>query len=516
MTTPDTVSGDYNAMAGYWSMVETILDGADAMRAAGTTYLPQFPNETETDYGYRRTNAKFTNIYGDIVSNLAAKPFSEAVRVSDDSASDRIKELVEDIDGRGNNLHVFAGNVFHAGINNAVDWILVEFSKATPAPGGRALTQAEEKAQGLRPYWVHVPARRMLAVYSDIIAGQEIITHARIREDRVERTDYTERNVERVRIFNREPVTDDAGQVTGYSPATYAVWEKGTVTAAANQPAGAANAAGWTQVETGVVSIGVIALVPFITGRRKGGSWQFVPPLKDAAFLQIEHYQQETALKSIKELTAFPMLAGNGVTPMMVDGAPTPVPVGPKSVLYAPPGGENGAHGEWTFIEPTAASLKFLAEDVKATEQQLRELGRQPLTAQTGNLTVVTTAFAAQKGNSAVQAWALNLKDALEQAFVLTCKWLGDDSKPVVNIFTDFDVGMTDDKGPDTLRAMRENGDLSQETWWSESKRRGFLSADFDAEAERQRLIDEMPGEDTEDDVGAALGEDVDDPAQEA
>lgn len=105
------------------------------------------------------------------------------------------------------------------------------------------------------------------------------------------------------------------------------------------------------------------------------------------------------------------------------------VPVGPKSVLFAPPAGD-GTHGEWDFIEPSAASLTFLAKDVEATEKQLRELGRQPLTAQTGNLTVVTTDFAAQKGNSAIQAWCLNLKDALEEALRLTCLWLGDSSKP--------------------------------------------------------------------------------------
>lgn len=115
------------------------------------------------------------------------------------------------------------------------------------------------------------------------------------------------------------------------------------------------------------------------------------------------------------------MLTGNGITPPVDEkGNTVMAPIGPSVVLYAPPNTDGGQHGEWKFIEPNASPLKFLAEEIGKTEQQLRELGRQPLTAQTGNLTVVTTAFAAQKGNSAVQAWALNLKDCLEQALAYT------------------------------------------------------------------------------------------------
>lgn len=210
--------------------------------------------------------------------------------------------------------------------------------------------------------------------------------------------------------------------------------------------------------------------------------------------------------------------AGEGVELVQpnvgADQKPLPVPVGPKSVLYAPPfSGESTSHGEWTFIEPTAASLKFLADDVKRTEDQLRELGRQPLTAQTGNLTVVTTAFAAQKGNSAVQAWALNLKDALEQAFVFTAKWLRIDeaSAPSVKVFSDFDIGLNDDKGPETLTNMRSSGpngqpDISQRTLWSEMQRRGVLAGDFDADKEEQAILDEMPDDDSDEDLGAAAG----------
>lgn len=508
-TTPDTTSSDYEAMLPFWDKVETILSGADAIREAGETYLPSFPNEPDADYGYRRDNAKFTNIYKDIVDNLASKPFAEEVGL-DEAAGERFRALAEDIDGRGNNLHVFAESVFAGGVNYAIDWIFVDYTKARRRADGRPLSIAEERSQGLRPYWVHVPAKRMLAVYTDTVNGKEVFVHARMQENIVRRDGFGEVCIERVRVLNRDPVFEVlqdgmmTDQVVGYAPATYEVWEK--------KATGRRTGSQWQIVESGAVTIGEIALVPFITGRRKGGSWQFVPPMQAVADLQIEHYQAETALKHIKELTAFPMLAGNGVEPQRDSGGTiSPVPVGPQAVLYAPPimGDTSATHGEWTFIEPTAESLKFLASEVEVIEKQMRELGRQPLTA-TAGITVVTAALASQKASSAVQAWALRLKDALEQAFKFTAMWLNIPSEaPEVTVYTDFALDASDDKGLDALTKARENGDLSRRTYWAELKRRGQLSGDFDPDEEEAALEDEMPDPDAEADLsGAMLPED--------
>jgi len=478
---PASPSSDYLAMQPYWQMVQTILGGAAAMRAAGEKYLPKFSGEDRDDYEFRRKHAKFTNIYRDIVESLAAKPFSKEVAIVDGKVSASVKALIEDIDGAGNNLHVFASHVFFQGVNDAIDWIFVD---KTPVPTGA--TRQVERDLGARPYWVHVPAQRMLAVYSAVIKGKEEFVHARIHEPETVRDGYGEVTLNRVRVLNRQPLGDG-----GYGPATWELFEERQKEHGADKE--------WVSLGSGMIAIGVIAIVPFITGRRKEGSWQFVPSMQDAAYLQIEHYQQESGLKYASENTAFPMLAGNGVQPPVdASGKVQPAPVGPKRVLYAPPtlGGDSTAHGEWKFIEPSATSLKFLADQIKATEQQLRELGRQPLTAQTGNLTVVTTAFAAQKGNTAIQAWALNLKDALEQALALTAKWLGETAEPEVAVHTDFAIDVETDKAADVLMKMRESGDISREALIVEAKRRDWLSPEYDSDADLDLILAEVPGDD--------------------
>jgi hypothetical protein len=477
---PIDTSSDHDAMQPYWAMVETILGGAKSMRAAAQTYLPKFPQEREKDYEYRRSNAKFTNIYRDIVENLAQRPFSQEVAIAE-GAPQAFADFIEDVDGQGNHLHVFAGECFFAGLNNAIDWILVDYTKGVPVNA----TRADEASMGVRPYWVRVPASSMLAVYSDMIDGKEQFVHARIHEPTRDRSGYGESTANRVRVMNREPL--DGG---GYAPATYEVFEE--------QQDRDGNSE-WVSVEgPAPISIGIIPLVPFIAGRRMGRSWRFHPPMQDAAFLQIEHFQQESALKHAKALTAFPMLAGNGVSPPIGEnGKPAPVAVGPASVLFAPPNLNGSSTGSWSFIEPSATSLRFLADDIKETGQALRELGRQPLTAQSGNLTVVTTAFAAQKGNAAIQAWALNLKDALENAFLITGLWLRETFEVEVKINTDFDLGMGDDDTFQHVLAMG-TGDyplISREATISEAKRRNILSPEYDGDADLAMITAEQDDE---------------------
>lgn len=478
---PDTPSPDHQAMEPFWTKVTDIVDGQPAIIDANILYLPQFPDESDPDYAFRLSNAKFTNVYRDVVENLANRPFAKETAVGEKTTA-KIVDLVDDIDGRSNHLHVFAADTFFAGINKAIDWILIEHTKAEGLQ-----TVEDEKQAGVRPYWVHIPADKVIWIESAIIEGREQLTKVKILELK-----------NRVREYER---TVSEKPADGEKPADVVmsrIWVR-------DDPEEGGTGGEW-KIEQGSesqITIGVIPMVPFITGRRKGKTWQFLPPMSDAADLQINLYRNETNLEHYKTMTCFPMLAGNGVTPPMgTDGKPTRLSVGPNKVLYAPPTSPDGNHGEWLWISTDAQSLRFLASDIKEIIREIRELGRQPLTASSGNLTVITTAVAAQKGNSAVQQWALALKDALENAFVITAMWLGiPTEKTEVQVHTDFGIDEMDSKSPEQLIKLREgdsqNGPgLSLETLWDELKRRGLLSAEFDPKAERDRLFKEIPGGD--------------------
>lgn len=463
---------DSAAMLDYWDQVDCIVEGLKAVRNAGQVYLPKFVDEEQADYDFRLSMTKFTNVYRDTIEGLANKPFEEEITLIEDDkkgkAPEEIIAFCEDVDGSGNNLTMFGAQTFFNGINSAIDWIFVDYPTVDRE---KIKTQRDAKNAGIRPFWTHVLGRNVLEARVNMIEGNETLVYVRIFEPG---------DPDHVRVFER---------VNGV--VTWKLYRKVT------QPKQGSKSQ-FELIAGGVVSIGVIPLVPFYTGRRDGRTFKFFPMMRDAADLQIELYQQESGLKYAKTLTAYAMLAANGISPPMEADGKTPkkLRAGPGRILYSKPDG-NGNIGSWAFIEPSATSLKFLADDIKETILQLRELGRQPLTAQSGNLTTITTMVAASKARSAIAACALNLKNTLENALVLTAKWqnLSGEYDPEVNVYTEFDSFDDNGKDVEQLGKARDRGDLSRETYLSELKRRKVLSPEFDYEQEEERLLEEIPAD---------------------
>lgn len=467
----DQPSADWSYMAPYWQKVGALMRGVEGLRAAKELYLPKFQGEDDKDYDYRLKTCRLTNVYRDIVESLSEKPFTEECHVIEDDPKpdERILEYGYDIDGAGNSLHVFMANAFFEAINNAIHWIMVDFP-TIDLNDGRVRTQADDIAENVRPYWVQVPAISVLEARVAVKNGKEELVYVRIL--------YPGERVTRVRVMER------AASGPG---ATYSTYEKKNIIGAK-----------WELIGSGPITIGVIPMVAIITGRRHANSFRVTPPLRDAADLQIEVFQAESGLKNTKTLAAYPMIAANGITPDKdAAGRPKAVTLGPNVILYGAPDGD-GNSGSWERLAADAATMTFLREDVNADIQQLRELGRQPLTAQSGNVTRISAAMAAGKANSAVQSWALKLKDSGEVALGFTCMWLdikvpSRDDNPKISIFLDFEVESDDDKSPEHLLKLREGSNLSQKTLWKEFKRRGILGVDFDPETEAEELASEGP-----------------------
>jgi hypothetical protein len=487
-------------MIDYWCMVDSILGGAPAMREAGIKYLPRFQNEKATKdadgnaydpYEQRRRHAPFTNIYADNSRNLASKPFAKELKLKD-GAPAQYSKLGENIDGQGNSFHVVGADVFKRGLDKGIDWVLVDYTKV---PAGATL--AAERQMGARPYWVHVPSERLLAVYSDFVNGQEVIYHARIEENATALDGFDEVCIERVRVLERQRLVDADGNTVGFAPATWAIWEATTETVN-----GSAQKV-WAMTATGPITIGVIPLVPFIAGDRRGSSWIVEPPLRDVAFLQIEEYQQESNLKNIADLTCFPMLTGNGVTPP-ADGI---VPVGPRAVLFAPMGAD-GTFGGWEFIEPTAESIQKIMDRLDKTQTMMRDLGAQPM--MQANLTVVMSNQQAVKANSQVQAWAFKFKDAMEQCWKLTAMWLGAKDEPEVEIHTDFSIDFQDSAEMQQLNTAQSQGVVSKRLLFSEYQRRGMISENANFDKDQEDVAKDQEGLEPEQNIDPVTGQPID------
>ena len=138
--------------------------------------------------------------------------------------------------------------------------------------------------------------------------------------------------------------------------------------------------------------------------------------------------------------------------------------------------------------------LRAIGEDVKALVDDIRRLGMQPLTPQSGNVTATATSVEGARAHSAVQAWALSLKDAIEQAFVLTAKWLRETSNVEAIVHTDFLAGSMSQPGLDALLKARAAKEISRQTYLEGLVRFGVLPGDYDIAADEEVIAEELQG----------------------
>lgn len=480
---PTTKASDIAANGEFWAKVKAVMSGLAAVKRAKDTFLPKLENESAERYKLRQSVMKLTGIYPDIAESLAQRVFAEKVDLLDGAPS-QLVDFVEDVDGRGNNLHVFAGDQLKDGIAYGLDVMLVTYPDDIPPDA----TVAQEQALGGRVRWVRYPVNSILQLETDLIEGAEQFVHVRFLEEEVITEGFKERTIQRVRQLVRDKIGE------GYGPPRFAIWEKVKSATGAEE---------WVIVREGVIDLGYIPVVAFLTGERERG-YHLTPPLQAALDLQCTLMTQESNLEFAKMMTAFPMIAGIGVTPEMDEnGEPEPLAIGPGVALYAPHQGE-GVTPRWEILEPSAESLRFLADDIEKTKDDLRELGRQPLTSKSGNLTRITAATAANKGNSAVSAWALDQKDALELSLHMTADWMSLDADPEVAINTDHQMDLDDDDGFAHVLSLRSTGEISRTATIHEAQRRNILDRDYDEEADLDALLDEIEDDELE-------GEDVED-----
>jgi hypothetical protein len=459
----DSQSGERAAMDRHWALIADVLAGATRIRECGETYLPRYEDESAFEYNRRLAAAPWRPEFEDALRGLVAKPFGRDVALKD-GAPQSARDLFEDLDGRGNNATVFAHEVFARGVSRGFHAVLVDYPSLNP----RA-TRAEERAAGARPFFVHVPAESFLALYTRREGGREIVEHARFREDVVERVGFGEQVICKIRVLE---------------PGRWELWRQDPQTKK------------WAREKVGLISRGSqrlqsVPLAFFRTGERLG-ELRVKPPLIELAQMQVELFRALSRQDEVLTFAGSPMLKARGMNPPPGDA---PVPVGPRRVLWAPPSGtgtDAGPQPDWDYIQPAAQNIEQIRKHVDSVIDDMRRLGMQPMIQRTGTTTATGDKIEAARAHSALQAWAMGLKDCLEQAMVFAAEWTNEPTKAEVDVYTDFSAVPFAQAPLTELGAARERGDVSRKTYWSGLRRFDVLPADFDP-AQEERLLAEEP-----------------------
>lgn len=440
------------AMSEDYPIITALLGGTTAMRKAGATYLPQWPNEDDDAYGNRVKTATLFPAFGRTCEVLTGKPFSKPITLDDDVPT-RIKEWSENIDLQGHNLHAFAAAVcFHA-ISYGLCGILVDFPTAE---GLR--TKADEAAAGVRPYFVHIHAQSILGWRAQRINGIQTLTQLRFLEVvSVEDGQFGEKEIEQVRVLY---------------PGRWEVWRE-------SEKADASGKKDWIKHSEGVTSLQKIPFVP-VYGRRIG-FMQGVPPLVELAHMNVEHWQSKSDQQTILHVARVPILFAK----MLGD---SPITVGAASAVKA-----DDANADLKFVEHSGQAIKAGYDELLALEDRMRQVGAELLVIKPGNRTVAQTVSDNEAGMCSLQRIIQDEEDAIDQALQLMAEWVKEPEGGHIQIFNDFGVASLAEASLDLLREMNVDGTFSDESLFSEAQRRGVISPDRKWEDEKKRIKENTP-----------------------
>ena len=450
-----------DAMAQHWPIVEALLGGTAAMRAAKTLFLPKWPNEDQESYDARVGTATLFPALARTISVMGGKPFSKQVVLSEE-VPELIEEWCENADQQGNSFHTILSDVFSECLGFGLCGILVDYGRKPV----EVKTQAEEAALGLRPYMVFVRHHQVLGWKAERRDGAMVLTQLRLAEC-VELPDglYGSIYKNRVRVLE---------------PGRFEVWQEGE-----------RKDDDWFLVEEGTTTLDVIPFVPFYG--KKLGLMQGISPLLDLAHLNVKHWQSQSDQDTILHVARVPILAIIGAEQGIPDGKGgmtqgTQLTVGAKSAVSLP------LNADMKYVEHSGAAIDAGAKSLEALEAQMVTTGAELLVVKPGEAKSATQSNnEAEANKSDLQRMVENTEDAADQVLQLMAMWVNEPEAGNVTLFKDFGAGSLSDASAQLVLGMQTQGLITKETALKEMQRRGTLSPDINPEKELDKVDSEGP-----------------------
>jgi hypothetical protein len=446
-----------DAMREDWAVIDDLMGGTKAMRAAGVRRLPKWPKEEADAYKERLALSTLLPALSETVQNMTGRVFAEPITLGDDMP-ESIQAFTQNIDRQGNNLQVWAQSLFSIALSHGLCHVLVDYPKTTDAEGNpTARTAAEEKAAKVRPYVVMVTPQQVIGWRSSEVDGEHSLTKFWYMEAiEVDDGDFGVTLIPQIRVL---------------VPGAWAVYQEQT---------GKDGKKVWVETDQGTNSLGVIPLATLYTKRT--GFMTATPPLLELAHLNVKHWQSQSDQDNILHVARVPMLAISGV-----DDSTWELKVGSNATKLPPGGDMKWVEHSGKSIEAGSSSLQELVDDMRIAGAKLLQKDKQAVK------TATQAASESAQEMSPLQTMAGRLEDALDQTLQLFALWTNQGEGGHVKVNGNFDPDLIPEVSIPALVQLATAGKISDQTLFGELQRRRVLSEDIDWQTEKQRISDQGP-----------------------
>jgi hypothetical protein len=435
-------------------LIAALLGGTKAMRAAGTTHMPKWPNEDAESYKTRLAVATLFPAYQRTIEVLGAKPFSKPVTLGDDVPA-KIRPWLDDVDLGGRNLHAFLAEVGQEALGYGFSGILVDHPPTLDKDGLPIYkTKADEIAAGVRPYMVQIHPRNILGWLPKTASMGQGLTQLRLLEcAQVEDGPFDTKEIEQVRVLKR---------------GSWQIWRKSDDVKKE-----------WIIYDEGRTSLKTIAFAP-VYGNRLG-FMMARPALLELAHANVRHWQSDSDQQTILHVARVPILFAK----MLGDSTIT---VGAGSAVKS-----DSPDGDLKFVEHSGAAIEAGRMSILDLEDRMRQAGAELLVIKPGGTSVAQTLADNEQGACALQKVAQNIEDSADQALQLMADWVGEAQGGHVTIWKDFGAQSLAEASAELLFKAAQAGKISDESLHAELQRRGILSPDVTWEDEKDRIEQQGP-----------------------
>jgi len=455
--TVDSPCSAYTAMQSHWDLIDDLLGGTLAMRAAGEKWLPKEPKEENQAWQNRLDRSILYGAYSDTVDDLVGRPFSKPVTIQG-KLPEQLASLEDNCDGQGTDFTQFARELFYTCLSRGLTHVLIDYPKTT-REDGKKLTLAQEKQTGVRPIFVHIRPQQLIGWrYEKGLDGKPKLIQIRWKETHSEPDgEFGTKEVETIRVY-----TTDGWQIHTKNDKEYVLTEEGTHT----YPDG----------------------IPLVTCYvNKDGFMTAQPPLEGLAWLNLAHWQSYSDQRNILRFARAALLFAKGLTDEEMEKE---VVLGPSRMFRS-----TNSEADMKFVEHTGKAIEAGRQDLLDLEERMTVLGLEPLLSRPGNQTATGQSIDEAKSQSSIQAWIRSLELALYNAIVIAAKWTGETLSDdfTIDIYNDFGVSIRATADIEALIKMRQAGEIDRETFLREVKRRALLSEATDIEEVISRIEAEGP-----------------------
>lgn len=376
-------------------------------------YLPRNPTEgVEMVAGFgvvdpwlNRVNmSRLKNMFKEAVEDCVGRAFAKSAKFEADMPQELL-DMMDDVDGRGTNFHVFGMAVAQASTSEGEDFVLVDYPTVL---GIENMTQAQWEKEKRAPFWRRYPAKSVIAWQHEPFGKEMRLIQVRLREKAtVPDGPWGYKTIEQVRVLyagsNRLP---DGHPLRN---ARWEVWRPIDPSSMEGEWAVMARGSMKPQVDIPFVDF------PFLLAPQ----FEALPPLLDLAHLTIAHYRKTSDLDNAQHASGFPILhwGGGPINPE----TNRPVGIGQSRMFVSP---DPQAHVE--FVEPKGESWASLRMELNAMEAVARELASEPTLQTTpGNLTATGESIRAARASSRLEAAVLGWQDSFNRLLYYTAQYMG-------------------------------------------------------------------------------------------